>query len=186
MKTTVNSLNLFFRIASGIRWHSRNRAVVVLITVGLCILPCAYALAADGMVAGTVLLEMEDGQVAPGNWIRILLVTGAVPLPGMKGAGQPGDPGYIDSVNSMHSRLYIQVQNRMDEPGYLVASTLVTEEGTFKIPAVPPGQYFVLVKFPGNIRGHKVAWQVPVTVTAGQTATVHLNRSNLALPTVKR
>jgi len=43
-----------------------------------------------------------------------------------------------------------------------------------------------VVKFPGNIRGYKVAWQIPVKVAFGETATVNLDRSNLALPTVKR
>ncbi|MCP3954189.1 MAG: carboxypeptidase regulatory-like domain-containing protein [Desulfobacterales bacterium] len=144
------------------------------------------ASAADGMVAGTVALEMEDGHVEPGNWIRILLVTRTVEVPKLDTAVQPGDPGYIDAVNVLHSGFYIQVQNRLAEEGYLFASTLTTDTGTFKIPAVAPGDYFVLVKFPGNIRGYKVAWQIPVKVASGKTTTVNLNRSNLALPTARR
>jgi len=144
------------------------------------------AIAADGMVTGTVTLEMEDGQVEPGNWIRILLVTRAVEVPKMDPAMPPEDPEYIDAVNSLHTGFYIRVQNHLAEKGYLFATTLTTDEGTFKIPAVAPGDYFVVVKFPGNVRGHKVAWQIPVKVESGETATVILNRSNLALPTVKR
>lgn len=144
------------------------------------------AIAADGMVAGTIAIEMEDGHVEPGNWIRILLVTRAVEVPKIDTAIQPGDHGYIDAVNVLHTGFYIRVQNHLAEKGYLFATTLTTDEGTFKIPAVAPGDYFIVVKFPGNIRGHKVAWQVPVKVESGKTATVNLSRSNLALPTVKR
>jgi hypothetical protein len=158
----------------------------ILTVLALCLFTSIPALAADGMVAGTIGLKMEDGHVQPGNWIRILLVTRAVEVPQMDSLPPPGDPDYIDAVNSLHSRFYIEVQSRLAEKGYLIASTLATDTGTFKIPAIAPGDYFVLVKFPGNIRGYKVAWQVPVRVTSGKTATVHLNRSNLALPTVKR
>jgi len=158
----------------------------ILTALSLLIFTWMPAIAADGMVAGTIALEMEDGHVEPGNWIRILLVTRAVEVPKMETAVQPGDPGYIDAVNSLHSVFYIQIQNRLAEEGYLIASTLATDAGTFKISAVAPGDYFVLVKLPGNISGYKVAWQVPVRVTSGKTTTVNLNRSNLALPTVKR
>jgi len=68
------------------------------------------AIAADGMVTGTVTLEMEDGQVEPGNWIRILLVTRAVEVPKMDPAMPPEDPEYIDAVNSLHTGFYIRVQ----------------------------------------------------------------------------
>ena len=156
------------------------------VAIALLILTWLPAIAADGMVAGTVAIEMEDGHVEPGNWIRILLVTRAVKVPKMDTALQPGDPGYIDAVNVPHTGFYIQVQNLLAEKGYLFATTLTTDAGTFKIPAVAPGDYFVVVKFPDNIRGHKVAWQVPVKIESGETATVNLNRSNLALPTVKR
>ena len=154
--------------------------------MALPIFLCPTAFAADGTVAGTITLEMEDGRVEPGNWVRILLVTEAAELPEMKPTQKPTGSGYIDTVNSLHSRLYIRVRNHFSQKGYLIASTLSTDEGTFKIPAIEPGDYFVLVTFPGNIRGYKVAWQVPVKVESGKTTTVNLNRSNLALPTVKR
>jgi len=152
----------------------------------LLIFTCMAVLAADGMVAGTVTFEMEDGRVEPGNWIRVLLVTRAVDIPKMDQGIQPGTPRYVDAVNSLHTRFYIEIQNQLAAEGYLYASTLTTDEGAFKIPAVAPGDYVVLVKFPDNIRGYKVAWQTPIRVVSGQTVTVDLNRSNLALPTVKR
>ena len=143
------------------------------------------AAAADGMVAGTVTLEMEGGGVQPGNWIRILLVTRAVAVPKMKTALQPGAPGYVDAINSLHTKFYIQVQNHLAEDGYLYASTLTTDEGGFKLPAIAPGAYIVLVTFPDTIRGNKVAWQIPVKAAPGKTTTVNLTRSNLALPPLK-
>ena len=160
--------------------------VLTIATVFLILTGVPPAIAADGMVAGTIAIEMEDGHVEPGNWIRILLVTSAVEVPTMDRAMPPGDPDYVDTVNSLHTGFYIQVQNHLAEKGYLFATTLTTDEGTFKVPAVAPGDYFVVVKFPDNIRGHKVAWQVPVKIESGETAIVNLNRSNLALPTVKR
>jgi len=163
-----------------------TKALVLQVVLVLFLFPIPNVFAADGMVAGTITLEMEDGHLEPGNWIRILLVTEAIDVPKMSSLKKPNDPGYIDAVNGLHSGFYIQVQNHLAKKGYLVASTLATDEGTFKIPAVAPGDYFVLVKFPGNIRGYKVTWQVPVRVASGKTATVSLDRSNLALPAVKR
>ena len=128
--------------------------------------------AADGTVAGTVTFKREDGRVLPGNWIRILMVTREVAIPKMDAAIEPGTPGYVDAVNSLHTRFYIQVQKQLAAEGYLYASTLTTDAGTFKIPAVAPGDYIVLVKFPANIRGYKVAWQVPVRVESGKTTSV--------------
>ena len=167
MKITVKTLTLF---------------VFIVFPMFLC--PAAYA--AAGTVAGTITLEMEDGRVEPGNWIRILLVTEAAELPEIDTTQNPAGPGYVDYVNSLHSRFYIRVQNHLPEKGYLIASTLSTDEGTFKIPAVEPGGYFVLITFPGNIRGYKVAWQVPVKVESGKTTIINLDRSNMALPTAKR
>ncbi len=164
-----------------------NGKCLFLITVATTILfLCPPAIAADGTVSGTISLAMDDGRVEPGTWIRVLLVTRAVAVPKMDSTLQAGDPDYVDAVNALHSGFYIQVQNHLAENGYLFATTLTTDEGTFKIPAVVPGDYFVLVKFPGNIRGYKIAWQVPVKVVSGKTTAINLDRSNLALPTAKR
>ena len=62
------------------------------------------------------------------------------------------------------------------------ATTLTTEDGTFKFTGVPPGRYWVVVTFPSVIRGYKVAWQEPVVVAAGQTARVKLTDANLLFP----
>ena len=161
-------------------------SIILPAALALLIFTCTAVVAADGTVTGTVTFEMEDGRVEPGNWIRILLVTRPVDIPKMDAGIKPGAPGYVEAINSLHTRFYIQIQNQLAAEGYLYASTLTTDEGSFKIPAVAPGDYIVLVKFPGNIRGYKVAWQIPIRVAPGETVSVDLNRSNLALPTVKR
>lgn len=65
---------------------------------------------------------------------------------------------------------------------YVAATSVSAEDGTFAFPSVAPGCYWVLVAFPALIEGHKVAWQVPVTVAAGKTAVVALHNANLLFP----
>ena len=91
----------------------------------LLIFTCIAALAADGMVVGTVTFEMEDGRVEPGNWIRVLLVTRAIDIPKMDPGIQSGTPHHVDAVNSLHTRFYIAVQNQLAAEGYLYASTQI-------------------------------------------------------------
>jgi len=160
---------------------------VIAVSLALLIMLCAVSglPAADGTVTGTIGLEI-DGRLVPGNWIRLLLVTDQVKIPETDHSQRPTHPAYFDVISTLHSGFYIQVQNRLSEKGFLYASTLSTDEGTFKFPAVVPGGYFVIVTFPGMIRGYKVAWQIPVRVVAGKTAHIDLNRANMALPTAKR
>jgi hypothetical protein len=159
-------------------------SIVVLIAVFS--LPARSVLPADGTITGTVTFEMEDGRVEPGNWIRILLVTSKVPVPETDASLVPGEPAFFDAISYLHSDFYIQVQNRLAKKDFLYASTLSTDEGTFKIPAVAPGDYFIVVTYPGMIRGYKVAWQIPVRVLPGETTHIRLNRDNMALPTGRR
>jgi len=141
--------------------------------------------AEGGTVTGTIALEV-DGRSEPGNWVRLLLVTDRVKMQKTDTSQNPSHPAYFDGISTLHSGFYIQVQNRLEEKGFLYASTLSTDEGTFKFPAVAPGDYYVIVTFPGMIRGYKVAWQIPVVVVSGKTTHLVLNRSNMALPTAKR
>ena len=162
----------------------KNMAVFLFLTLLLLMRSATWA--AEGAVSGTISLDMEDGRVEPGNWVRVLLVTRAIEVPCMEADIRAGNSDYVDTVNVLHTHFYIKIQNHLAKKDYLFASTLTTADGAFKIPAVTPGRYYVLVKLPDNIRGHKVAWQVPVSVESGKTTTVNLNRSNLALPAVKR
>jgi hypothetical protein len=75
---------------------------------------------------------------------------------------------------------------KMDDAAYIVAITLTQPDGTFKFPEIAAGQYYVAVTFPSMINGYKVAWQLPVTVTAGKTTHIELSNENFALPTYCR
>jgi len=162
-----------------------TKVISVLLALMIVLSSGSILPADDGTVTGTISLEI-DGRLEPGNWIRLLLVTDKVKMPETDTAHKPSHPAYFDVISTLHSGFYIQVQNRLPEKGFLYASTLSTDEGTFKFPAVAPGDYFVVVTYPGMIRGYKVAWQLPVRVAAGKTSHLELNRSNLALPTARR
>lgn len=155
-------------------------AVVSALTVALGVTLAAAA--SDGCVAGTLGLRLSDGTVAHGDWIRVLLTTAPVTVPT---ADIPADlPFFVrkDRINDLHLNFFVNVRKRMTDPGFVAASTLTTEDGSFLFPAVPPGDYQVLVTFPAVIAGAKVAWQVPIRVDAGGQITVALNGANAALP----
>jgi hypothetical protein len=141
--------------------------------------------AATETVEGRIELVLADGQTAHGDWIRVLLVTEAIDAAKIAAAArglayEPGEP-----LNRIHLDFYKAVAAKINaDPEYVAASTLTTEDGTFKFTAVPPGRYWVLITFPAMVGGCKVAWQVPVTAAAYTVAQVVLNNANLlfALP----
>ena len=140
------------------------------------------AAAADGRVAGTLGLRRSDGTVAHGDWIRVLLTTAPATVPT---ADIPADlPFFVrkDRINDLHLKFFVNVRKEMTDPGFVAASTLSTEDGTFLFPAVSPGDYQVVVTFPAVIAGAKVAWQVPIRVDADRRTTVALTGDNAALP----
>lgn len=165
------------------------RAIFNLIAVVLALVSVLWAgpalNAEDGTVTGTITLDIE-GRLVPGNWTRLLLVTDKVDMPEIDTSLKHTQPAYFDVISTLHSGFYIRVQNRLTEKNFLYASTLSTDEGTFKFPAVAPGGYYVIVTFPGMIHGYKVAWQIPARVVSGKTTHIVLNGANLALPTAKR
>lgn len=145
-------------------------------------------LAADGTVAGRISLALENGDTVHGDWIRVMLVTAAVDVERVRrevAAQAAAVPGARHGVlaNRLQLEFYKAVTARLDQDGYVQATTLTTEDGTFKLPAVPPGRYWVVVTFPSVIRGHKVAWQVPATVAADRATEVPLTNANLLFPT---
>lgn len=165
--------------------RARSKVIAVILSLVVAMWAGSGLHAGDGTVAGTIALEI-DGRSEPGNWIRLLLVTDKIALPETDTSQNPSHPAYFDVISTLHSGFYIQVQNRLAGQNFLYASTLSTDAGTFKFPAVAPGEYFVIVTYPGMIRGYKVAWQLPVRVVSGKTTHIALNRSNMALPTAKR
>jgi hypothetical protein len=158
----------------------------------LCLFALATALSPPptgaATVEGRIGLTLQDGTVAHGDWIRVLLVTEAVDAALIQAEveaqiAQGGEGRQGVRSNRLHLELYKAVTARIGgSPGYVAASTLTTEDGRFKFTGVPPGAYWVLITFPSIIEGYKVAWQVPVTVADGGAAMVALTEANLLFP----
>ena len=148
----------------------------------------ALLFAASGGVEGRITLNLTGGRAVHGDWIRVLLVSEAVDAAAIEkdvdaqidqvGGGRQGV-----RTNRLHLEFYKQVMARVTgTPDYVTASTLTTEDGTFKFVGVAPGDYWVVITFPSIIEGHKVAWQVPVTVAADGGAILSLTEANLLFP----
>ncbi len=148
---------------------------ILLLVLGLS----TGAAAKEGGIDGRIELLLPDGETVHGDWIRVLLVTEAIDAAKIVKAArslkyEPGEP-----VNRIHLDFFKAVSSKINaDPDYVAGSTLTTEDGTFRFPAVAPGRYWVLITFPAMIGEFKVAWQVPVTV-GGKTEQVLLNNANL-------
>ena len=146
------------------------------------------AAAGGGVVEGHLALALPGGETVHGDWIRVMLVTAAVDVESIRSAvaeQAAAVPGARHGVlaNRLQLEFYKAVTSRRDrEEAYLQATTLTTEDGTFKFTGVPPGRYWVVVTFPSVIRGYKVAWQEPVVVAPGEIARVKLTEANLLFP----
>ena len=156
-----------------------------LICLFACLLLCSPA-HAGGIIDGTISMTMPDGQVRPGDWIRILLVRSRVPVPAFSETEKLDPYRHMETIRDLHITFFISVRRKMSDPAFLLQSTLATTEGVFQFPDVPPGTYYLIVTFPAMVRDRKVAWQVPVTVVDDQIITIELNDSNLLMPTYTR
>ena len=141
--------------------------------------------AGGGTVEGQISLAQPDGTIAHGDWIRVMLVTEAFDVGPIRqqvdaqirevGGGRQG----VRS-NRLHLEFYKEVMARItDNARYVAASTLTTEDGSFKFADVPPSRYWVVITFPSIINGYKVAWQAPAEVVADATVAVMLSGENL-------
>ena len=159
-----------------------KRLVFVLFTLTT---PMAVGMAAadpGGTVTGTLGIQLADGTVSHGDWIRVLLTSAPAPVPiGRIPSGLPAI-ARRDRINDLHLKFFVNVRKQMADAGFAVASTLTTDDGRFRFTEVAAGDYHVLVTFPAMIAGAKVAWQVPVHVAENQAVTLVLDRDNLALP----
>ncbi len=161
------------------------RRTVFLMVICAALVQAAAAQA--GHVAGTLRIDTPDGNSFSGDWIRVLLTSAAVPVPDIPPLEGIAPLARYDRIVSVHMDFFVNFQQRLSEPGFLVASVLTRETGEFKFIDVAPGRYFVIVTFPTTIGGYKVAWQVPVTVPdSGHPAPVSLGWQNMLLPTQKR
>ena len=141
---------------------------------------------AQGNIEGVAKLTLADGKTVHADRLRILLVRSEAAVPFVTDLEHLDKFKRMETIRNLHMIFFLNVKDKMSEPGYVIQSTLTTQEGTFFFFDVPAGSYFILITFPAMIQDYKVAWQVPVTVKANQTARIELNNENMVLPTYSR
>jgi hypothetical protein len=157
--------------------------------IWIYLLPCLFMVPlvhASGIISGTISLTMPDGQTRSAEWLRVLLVRSPVAVPDLSRIEETNPYQRMESIRDLHMTFFIAARKEMSDPAFIVQSVLTTPEGLFQFPGVPPGTYYLLVTFPAMVKDHKVAWQIPVTVTDEHTTQVKLNSENLLMPTYTR
>ena len=157
----------------------------LILLLGACLQPAAAG-AQTGVIQGTVGLVVESRRFIPGSHVRLYLVSEPIAIAPDPKLARLDKFQTVAYLNERHVDFFVQVRQRMARPGYIVADTLSADDGGFEFADIPAGQYHVLVTFPTIIHGHKVAWQVPVTVSAGDRVNLDLRNFNMALPTASR
>jgi hypothetical protein len=150
------------------------------------IMAIALPVQAGSWLQGHISLELDDGRVESGEFLRIYLVSRALPIGSLEDQAQAPPREKIERINDAHMKFYHQFIASKNEPGYLIKDTESTQAGAFLFTDIEAGGYTLLVTFPSMIAGYKVAWQIPVQVAAKGINHVVLDRGNLALPAVKR
>jgi len=145
----------------------------------------AQVLAGDWIV-GSVSIRSDAGRNVYGEYLSLFLVSEENPVSAKQCLAETNHQRKVDCINNCHLDFYKRFQQKQQQPGYLIAQTVTSATGNFAFLDVPPGNHFVLVKFPALIDGYKVAWQEPVTVTPGRIGVVTLDEENLALPKNRR
>ena len=145
--------------------------------------PMAFA---GGIVHGTVALKTPDGTIIYADWLRVLLVKGAITVPELPNLEAMDKFERMDTIRTAHMDFYIAARSKLAEEGFIIATKMTTPEGSFFFDNVDPGKYYILVTFPAMIRRYKVAWQVPVTINTDERVSVKLNNGNMVLPTYSR
>ena len=157
--------------------------------IWIYLLPCLFMaplVHASGIINGTISLTMPDGQIRSAAWLRILLVRSPVAVPALSDMEGQNPYQRMETIRNMHMTFFIAARAKMSDPAFIVQSVLTTPEGLFQFPGVPAGTYYLLVTFPAMVKDHKVAWQLPVTVTDEHATQVELNSENLLMPTYSR
>jgi len=159
---------------------------ICILIIGIIFMPSALSFAQGGSISGSLGLEKNNGKVVHGDWTRVLLVTEKFEVKkDIKISGMDKHKR-MESIMNAHINFFKKVREKMENPGYVAASTLTTSNGAFRFADVKAGQYYIVVTFPATINGCKVAWQVPAAVRAGETTSIELRNKNLALPTYSR
>jgi hypothetical protein len=141
---------------------------------------------AGGIIQGTVSLVTEDGAVIYADWLRVILARDKVAVPPLPDLTAMNKFEKMTAIRTAHVDFYVAARGRLAEPGFVVDSKTTTPEGSFFFDNIPAGTYYVLVTLPAMIKTYKVAWQVPVNITADETVSIQLNNQNMLLPTYCR
>jgi len=166
--------------------NMKKSLCICMLMIGIIFMPVALSFAQGGKIIGSLGLETKDGTVVHGDWIRVLLVTEKFQVnKDTKNFGMDKHK-QMESIINAHIHFFKKLREKMENPGYVAASTLTTSDGAFRFADVKAGQYYLVVTFPATINGCKVAWQVPAAVRNGETTYIELNTKNLALPTYSR
>ncbi len=139
-----------------------------------------------GTIEGAIRFEAENGIIGSAEWTRVYLVQGNVPLPKTEIEHGLIKQSSIDRINTAHQKYYINLQQRLLKPDFLVADTITRDDNTFRFEEIAPGRYFIVVAFPSRISGYKVAWHAPIEMPAHGSVSIELNRDNIVLPTFSR
>ena len=159
---------------------------ICILMIGMIFMPVALSFAQGGSIRGSLGFETKDGKVAHGDWIRVLLVTEKFEVKKDIKISGIDKHKRMESIMNSHIDFFKKVREKMENPGYVAASTLTTSDGAFRFADIRAGKYYIVVTFPATINGCKVAWQVPAKVRAGKTTHIKLRNNNLALPTYSR
>ena len=146
----------------------------------------ATSVLAGGTIQGTVSLTTKDGTVIYADWLRVLLVRDKIAVPPLPDLAAINKFEKMNAIRTAHVDFFVAACGRLAEPGFVIDSKTTTPEGSFFFDAIPAGTYYLLVTLPAMIKTYKVAWQVPVKITSGETVSVQLNNQNMLLPTYCR
>jgi hypothetical protein len=165
---------------------SRQNCLAKLFMMSIVCFTCIVPAIAEQWIAGSVSIRNEKDQNVYGERLAIFLVNEETTATATKCSGETHPQRKLDCINNSHLDFYKQFQQHLQKPGYLIDQAETSATGNFVFFNIPPGSYFVLVKFPSMIDGYKVAWQVPVSVSPDRTRFVTLNDENLLLPKNRR
>ena len=166
--------------------NMKKQLWMYILVICIIIMPVALSFAQGGNISGSLGLETNNGKVVHGDWIRVLLVTEKFEVKKDTKISGMNKHKRTESIINTHIHFFKKFREKMENPGYVAASTLTTSDGAFRFADVKAGQYYLVVTFPATINGCKVAWQVPAAVHNGETTYIELNTKNLALPTYSR
>jgi hypothetical protein len=159
---------------------------ICMLMIAVIFMPVSLSFAQGGNISGSLGLETNNGKVVHGDWIRVLLVTEKFEVKKDTKISGMDKHKRMESIMNAHIAFFKKVREKMENPGYVAATTLTTSDGAFKFADVKEGKYYIVVAFPATINGRKVAWQVMVAVHAGKATHIKLRNNNLALPTYFR